>query len=81
MMSILAALIGDNFLSHIIYVYTTFIIFREERGVKLMAVIGDFGLATRIPKKDSPRLPQVKDKFQLKYLGNITYIRFSVIDK
>ncbi len=34
-------------------------IFREERGVKLMAVIGDFGLATRIPKKDSPRLPQV----------------------
>lgn len=34
--------------------------YREERGMKLMAVIGDFGLATRIPKKDSPRLPQVR---------------------
>ena len=33
--------------------------FSDDLGLKLMAVIGDFGLATRIPKKDSPRLPQV----------------------
>jgi len=33
--------------------------FRNERGKKLVAVIGDFGLATRIPKKNSRRLPQV----------------------
>lgn len=32
---------------------------KEEEGGRLTAIVGDFGLATRIPSKSSPRLPQV----------------------
>jgi hypothetical protein len=31
----------------------------KKEGERLTAIVGDFGLATRIPSKSSPRLPQV----------------------